>query len=374
MQGLKTDEVFGMDEKKVIVGMSGGVDSSVAAYKLRQEGYEVTGIALRFWTKEQCAEKWEKSCCSYYDVEDARNVAFKLDIPFYVIDVSREFRREVIDYFINEYMSGRTPNPCVVCNERVKFRVLARKADELGAFYIATGHYAGVIHYPAQGRYILREARDCKKDQSYFLFSLGQEQLTRTILPLSDMTKDEVRRCAQKLGLVTHDKASSQEVCFTCGEHTGTFLGAHVSDQASSGDIVSAEGVFLGRHRGLYRYTIGQRRGIGVAARRPLYVVKKDIPGNRLVVGERGALRKREFYCERLNWMAPELPIGKKVPCLIKIRYRQQKLAGTICCPIEQPSTVHVLLNEDAYAVTPGQAAVFYDDTAVLGGGWICDR
>lgn len=348
--------------ERVCVGMSGGVDSSVAAYLLLEQGYEVVGLTFRNWPQD-CISRAEDKCCGPQAVMDARMVAHRLGIPHYVVDEVAEFQREVIDYFVAEYRRGRTPNPCVVCNEKIKFGSFWRRAAELGATRIATGHYARVE--PGEPPRLLR-GRDVRKDQSYFLFSLRPEQLARAIFPLGELTKEQTRAVARKLGLKTQDKVESQEICFVPDRDYVRFLreGANVPD--CEGEIVTRDGRVVGRHAGIHHFTIGQREGLGLGGQRqPLYVVALEPESNRVVVGTVGELMRSEFDVERCNWLAE--PEGS---LMVKIRYQHEGCAAEV----ERlgDGRARVRLAQPQRAVTSGQAAVFYRGEQVVGGGWIC--
>jgi len=340
--------------------MSGGVDSSVAAYLLKEQGYEVIGLTFRNWP-QQCLSRAEDKCCGPQAVTDARMVAHTLGIPHYVVDEIGAFQRDVIDYFVAEYRQGRTPNPCIVCNEKIKFGTLLNQAKQLGAEFIATGHYARVEH---GDRCQLRKGRDPHKDQSYFLFSLRQDQLAKSLMPVGDLTKDETRAIAGKLGLKTADKVESQEICFVPDKDYGRFLRevSHLPDRP--GEIVTSAGKVVGTHAGIQYFTIGQREGLKLGGQKtPLYVVALDAATNRVIVGPNVELLRSEFTVANCHWLAIEPPSGA-INVTVKIRYNHPGCPATI----EQGT---VTLHEPQRAITPGQAAVFYHDDLVLGGGWI---
>ena len=345
---------------RVCVGMSGGVDSSVAAYRLQEQGYDVIGLTFRNWPQD-CLSRAEDKCCGPQAVTDARMVAHTLGIPHYVVDEIGAFQRDVIDYFVAEYRQGRTPNPCIVCNEKIKFGTLLKQAEQLGAEFIATGHYARIAH---GGRCQLRKGRDLHKDQSYFLFSLRQDQLSRSLMPVGDLSKDETRAIAAKLGLKTATKVESQEICFVPDKDYGRFLqeSAHVPDRP--GEIVTSDGKVVGMHSGIQYFTIGQREGLKLGGQKtPLYVVALDAATNRVIVGPAPELLRTEFKVTNSSWLAIEPPTGP-VDVTVKIRYNHPGCPATV----EQEI---VKLHEPQRAITPGQAAVFYQDDLVLGGGWI---
>lgn len=347
--------------------MSGGVDSSAAARLLLEQGYQVIGITLKLWPQD-CLSRAEDKCCGPQAVMDARSVCATLGVPFYLVDESEDFQREVIQYFADEYKAGRTPNPCVMCNERLKFGTLLRRARALGAEFIATGHYARVERHESNGRFLLRRGRDSRKDQSYFLFSLRQEQLSRMILPLGELTKPETREVAREAQLRTAEKEESMEICFVPDNDYGGFLRKAGLVESHAGEIVDTSGKVLGQHEGIEFYTIGQRKGLRIASPRPLYVLELDPATNRVVVGEDGALAKAELSVERCNWI-PWMEPPSEMQVVAKIRYNHPGTPATV--RVGEGGTAQVRLHEAQRAVTPGQACVFYDGDMVLGGGWI---
>ncbi len=367
---------------RVCVGMSGGVDSSVAAYLLKQQGYDVIGLTFRGWPQD-CRSIEEDKCCGPQAVADARMVAHSLDIPYYVIDEIDTFQREVMDYFSAEYRRGRTPNPCVICNEKVKFGSLLRKARALGAEFIATGHYARITgpdsnhrEHKENGdrngngrRHELRKSRDPKKDQTYFLFSLNQEQLARSIFPLGDLTKEETRAIAKDIGLKTYGKEESQEVCFVPENDYRRFLRESAQVADVRGDIVTRDGRVLGQHNGIHNFTIGQREGLNLGGQpRPLYVVELDPGANRVIVGPAEDLLRSEFEVGNCVWHMSE-PM-ERMEVTVKPRHQHPGCQAVVERRIGKRATVR--LSEPQRAITPGQAAVFYQGDLVVGGGWIC--
>ena len=352
---------------RVLIGMSGGVDSSVAAWLLKDQGYEVVGVTMKVWPQD-CISRAEDKCCGPQAIADARGVAHTLGIAHYVVDEAESFERQVIDYFTAEYQAGRTPNPCVMCNEKVKFGNLWAKARAIGAEFIATGHYAIVDHL--EDRSVLRKGRDPKKDQSYFLFSLKQDQLRRALFPLGEMEKSEIRSIARRLGLKTADKVDSQEICFVPGNDYKAFLKSHLgSDRFQAGGIYNKWGERLGEHEGIEMFTIGQRKGLPGGSPKPMYVIDIDPETRRVVVGEAEDLIVEEFEAEHVtwNWSGGEMP--ESVKCVVKIRYAHPG-AEALVFP-EPEGRARVTFLEPQRAVTPGQASVFYDGDQVIGGGWI---
>lgn len=347
--------------------MSGGVDSSTAAALLLEQGYEVVGITLKLWPQD-CLSRAEDKCCGPQAVVDARAVCHRLGIPFYLVDDSADFQQQVIQYFAEEYKAGRTPNPCVLCNEKLKFGTLLTRARKLGAEFIATGHYARVERDLQTGRHLLRRGRDLRRDQSYFLFSLRQDQLARALFPLGELNKTETREAARDRALKTADKEESMEICFVPDDDYGRFLRQAKLVEMHRGEIVDLHGRVLGHHDGIEFYTIGQRRGLGVSAPKPLYVVDLDPARNRVVVGDETDLSRKEFRVERCNWI-PWLAPPESLEVIAKIRYNHPGTPATVTPGDDGSATVRLHIPQRA--VTPGQACVFYQDDLVTGGGWI---
>jgi tRNA-specific 2-thiouridylase len=367
------------NRKRVLLGMSGGVDSSVAGYLLREQGYDVIGVTMKVWPQD-CISRAEDKCCGPQAVADARAVAHSLGIPHYVVDEADQFERTVIDYFTSEYQAGRTPNPCVMCNEKLKFGNLWGKAEALGCDFIATGHYAIIEHH--RDRAVLRKGVDPRKDQSYFLFSLRQPQLRRALTPLGTMRKPEIRKIARSLGLKVADKIDSQEICFVPGNDYKAFLRSHLGEnEFHRGEIYDVEGNFVGEHAGIELFTIGQRKGLPGGSAKPRYVVDLDAETNRVIVGDVEDLVCDEFEIDRTNWIARELPDEDidssrrslaKADATVKIRYSHPGTPATVTSL--ENHRAQIRLHEPQRAVTPGQAAVIYDGDVVIGGGWICRK
>jgi tRNA-specific 2-thiouridylase len=357
-----------MPAMRILIAMSGGVDSSVAAALLARQGHEVLGVTLQLWGKDVCVTAGTRLCCSVRDALDAKAVARRLGIAHETLELVEAFKAKVIDYFVDSYADGLTPNPCIACNDHIKFGALLRYAEARGAEAIATGHYARAHQDPSTGRQVLRRAADPSKDQSYVLFGLTQAQLARSRFPLGELSKPAVRELARELGLATAEKPDSQDICFVRDRDKDGFLrrSLQVSDQP--GPIALADGTVVGTHRGLLGYTIGQREGLGVALGYPVYVVGFDRPGNRLLIGAKAELRRRHAVIGRANWVSiapPEQPLRAAV----KIRSRHAPAEAVVAR--RDAETWNVEFAEPQEAVTPGQAAVLYDGDAVLGGGYL---
>jgi tRNA-specific 2-thiouridylase len=351
---------------RVLLGMSGGVDSSVAAYLLKEQGYDVVGVTMKVWPQD-CVSRAEDKCCGPQAVADARGVAHTLGIPHYVVDEADEFEKLVIDYFSSEYKAGRTPNPCVMCNEKLKFGNLLAKARALGASHIATGHYARIDH-AADGRATLRKAVDARKDQSYFLFSLRQEQLSSALLPLGGLTKPETRALAKKMGLKTYDKEDSQEICFVPGNDYTAFLKSHLGEKEfHPGGIYFKDGTKMGDHEGIEFYTVGQRKGLGGGHGRPVYVIDIDAANQRVIVGDYDDLQRTDCFLGQTNWSDGEL--DGLVEVTTKIRYNYAEVKAVVHPLPGRRARLEFV--EPQRSVSPGQAAVCYVGDRVIGGGWI---
>jgi tRNA-uridine 2-sulfurtransferase len=360
-----------MSRTKIAIAMSGGVDSSAAAAILKESGHDVVGFSMQLWDHRRGGSDGGR-CCSIDDLYDARDVAARLGIPYYVIDFQEEFERVVVRSFVEDYLNGLTPSPCILCNSRMKFDRLVRLADEVQASHIATGHYARILYDEESGRRLLLEACDKNKDQSYFLFELSQSQLTKAMFPLGDLDKQQVRQIARRYNLPVAEKSESQEICFVPDGDYAAFIEQHYGDSAakipSEGLIVDSDGIILGKHLGIHHYTIGQRRGLGIAHREPLYVLELIPEKNQVVVGERSELGKTHCRVTRLNWISIG-SLAEPLRVAAKIRSRHQKSPATI-----QPmpdGSVDVLFDAPQSAICPGQACVFYQDEQVVGGGWI---
>ena len=355
-------------KQKVVVAMSGGVDSSVAAAILVEEGYQVIGVTMQIWPQESGIEDAAaRTCCSLAAINDARRVAYKLGIPHYVMNFREAFRETVIDNFIEEYRKGRTPNPCVRCNRFIKFEALLAKSRALGAEYMATGHYARIA--PCEdGRWVLKRGLDTSKDQSYALYTLTQEQLAHTLLPLGDMAKDETRRLAAHLGLAVAAKPDSQEICFVENRDYPGFLKREVPEVAKPGPILDTSGRVIGEHKGIAFYTIGQRRRLGIAAKEPLYVVNIDAKKNAIVAGSNKDLYASKLLASDLNFISINPP-KDKIAVTAKVRYNMKDSPAFLSCTSDKQALVY--FTEPQRAITPGQAVVFYRGEEVLGGGTI---
>ena len=365
---------------KIAVAMSGGVDSSAAAVLLKEQGHELVGFTMQLWnqrrnlTVDEHGEPMPSRCCSLDDVYDARRVAEELGFPFYVLNLEREFERDVVGPFVKSYLEGETPIPCVACNSRLKFASLDRTALSVGCEKVATGHYARVRFDEETNRYKLLRGRYARKDQSYFLWELTQEQLSRSLFPLGEIRKDEAREAARRHGLNVADKKESQEICFVPdGDYAG-FIERYLeaegreSERPARGEIVDTRGRVVGRHEGVHRYTTGQRRGIGVSRELPLYVVRVEPEAGRVVVGDAEELSSAEFNAAGVNWISFEEP-SEPVRADVRVRYRHAESPATIT-PLPG-GRARVRFDEPQRAVTPGQATVFYRGGEVVGGGWI---
>lgn len=355
--------------KKVVVGMSGGVDSSVAAYLLKEQGYEVVGVTMQIWQEEdQTTQEENGGCCGLSAVDDARRVAWDLDIPYYVMNFRKEFQENVIDYFVDEYIQGRTPNPCIACNRYVKWESLLKRSLDIGADYIATGHYAQIEQLP-NGRYSLKKSVTAAKDQTYALYNLTQHQLSHTLMPVGQYSKDEIRAIADKIPLRVANKPDSQEICFIPDHDYAGFIEEYSGKELEEGNFVDLDGNILGRHKGITHYTIGQRKGLNLSMKRPVFVVEIRPETNEVVIGDSEDVFSDTLRCSQVNWMAIDGLHGESMNVTAKIRYSHK---GAPCTIREvEEGVVECVFEEPQRAITPGQAVVFYDGDYVVGGGVI---
>ncbi len=358
--------------------MSGGVDSSTVAALLVRQGHRVIGLTMQLWNQrrlpELAVEGATGRCCSLDDVYDARHVAEQIGIPYYVVNFEQQFEERVVKPFVEEYLAGRTPVPCTLCNNYIKFDRFLEMADAVGAHQIATGHYARIRFDALSGRYQLLRGVDRSKDQTYFLLGLTQPQLARTLFPLGELTKPEVRELARSLNLAVAIKPDSQEICFVPNGDYAAFLSAYlkesgISPERTRGEVVTTTGQTLGEHEGVHHFTVGQRRGVGLATGEPLYVIATEPASRRVIVGRNDELRRSRFSVRNVNWISID-GAAPSVRAQVKIRNKHEAAPATVC-PGADPARAEVIFDEPQRAVTPGQGAVFYDGDLVLGGGWI---
>ncbi len=355
-------------KKKVVIGMSGGVDSSVAAWLLKKQGYDVIGATMQIWQdEEEDVQQENGGCCGLSAVDDARRVADMLGIPYYVMNFRQDFQEQVIDYFIDEYLNGRTPNPCIACNRYVKWESLLHRSLSIGADYIATGHYARVVQLE-NGRYTLKKSAADAKDQTYALYNLTQEQLAHTLMPVGEYTKEEIREMAEELGLLVANKPDSQEICFVPDNDYASFIEENTDQKIAPGNFVTRQGEVLGTHKGITHYTVGQRKGLGLSMGRPVFVLEIRPETNEVVIGDSEEVFASVLQADRLNFMSiPQLDGEMRV--MAKIRYNHK---GDMCTVrMTGEDKVECVFDKPQRAITPGQAVVFYDGDYVVGGGTI---
>lgn len=354
--------------QKVMVAMSGGVDSSVAAYLLKEQGYDAAGVTLKLYSNDDIGDPQGHTCCSLEDVEDARSVAYALGMEHYVYNFSDDFRKQVMDRFVDSYLKGETPNPCIDCNRYIKFKVLYDRAELLDYDYISTGHYARIGYDSASGRWLLKKGLDPSKDQSYVLYSMTQQQLSKTLFPVGELTKAQVREIADAHGFINSNKPDSQDICFVPDGDYKSFIARYAHYQSREGNIIDLNGNILGKHPGTIGYTIGQRRGLGVSAARPLYVVRKSLADNTVTLGSEADLYSKRLSAQNINLIAVD-KLHAPLKVNAKIRY-SQNTAPAVIEPVGE-GRVEVIFETPQRAVTTGQAVVFYDGDIVIGGGTI---
>lgn len=360
-----------MSKGNVMLGMSGGVDSSVAAVVLTEQGYNVVGVTMQIWPDmDEGIKQLEGGCCSLSAVDDARRVADRLGIPYYVLNFKDVFQEKVIDYFKGEYLKGRTPNPCIACNRFVKFEALLQKAVSMGMDYIATGHYARIDFDAATGRYLLKKSVTEEKDQTYALYTMTQEQLSKTLFPIGDFTKDRVREIAREMNLPVAHKPDSQEICFVQDNDYGRYISENTDKEIKPGYFVDREGRKLGMHKGIIHYTVGQRKGLGNTFGKPMYVLEICPENNTVVLGDKNEVYSTELTASDINFISiPELKEEMRVTA--KIRYTAKEAAAVVSPIEDKPGSFRVVFDEPQRAITPGQSVVLYSAGTVVGGGVI---
>lgn len=356
--------------KRVMIGMSGGVDSSVAAYLLKKQGYDVIGVTMKLWQDDEDDDTIENEggCCSLAAVEDARKVAEKIGIPFYVLNFSDVFKQKVIEPFIDEYLNGRTPNPCIACNKHIKFDDFFKKARQIGCDYVATGHYAKIEKDEETGRYLLKKSVTDKKDQTYALYNLTQEQLEHTLLPIGEFEKDKVREIAKEMGMEVHNKPDSQEICFVKDNDYARYVKKHSKKRIEDGYFVDTKGNALGKHNGIVNYTIGQRKGLGIAFGKPMFVVDINAKKNTVILGDNEDIFSKELIAKDVNFI-PFDKIDEPIRVQAKIRYSAKPADATVYAL--RNNKIKIAFDEPQRAITKGQSVVMYDGDTVIGGGII---
>lgn len=354
--------------KKALIAMSGGVDSSVAALIIKEQGYDCTGITMKLYDNEDVGLKKENTCCSIDDIEDARAVCRTLEIPYYVFNFRDSFNEQVIHRFIMAYENGATPNPCIDCNRYIKFDRLMHRMEELSKDYVVTGHYARIEFDKNLGRYILKKAVDDTKDQSYVLYSLTQHQMKHTLFPLGYMTKEETRKIAEENNFINARKHDSQDICFVPDGKYAEFIEQYTGKKYPEGDFVDREGNVLGKHKGIIRYTIGQRKGLGLALPAPMYVCKKDMENNKVILSDNDGLFSKELFANNINLISCE-KIESPIKVKARVRYNQKEQSATVT-QIDD-DRLHIVFDEPQRAISKGQAVVLYDNDVVVGGGTI---
>jgi tRNA-specific 2-thiouridylase len=355
-------------KKSVLVAMSGGVDSSVTAALLKEQGYNLIGVTMQLGTNDETNSEGSEECCNISAIEDARQVAHRLEIPFYVVNFRELFQEKVVDYFLNEYLEGKTPNPCIACNRHVKFSALFNKAVDLGVDFIATGHYARIFYDPSYGRYLMKKAEDRSKDQTYVLYGLSQDKLSKILMPLGEYTKSDIRIKAKELGLSVAEKPESQEICFITDNNYRRFIKEKAGNKIKPGPYLDTKGHVIGRHKGLPYYTVGQRKGLGLALGKPIYVIDIDPERNAIIIGDNEDLMRKSLISGENNFILFDR-LDKPMEVMAKIRYKTMA-APAVISPLED-GRVKVDFQEPQRAITPGQAVVYYWEEFCLGGGII---